>query len=76
MEVLDIFEELISDDEENLDAINIIENPRSRRVFKPRIDNMNLWLDHEFINRFRISKASVEELLQQIGNHLRRNTNQ
>lgn len=63
-EILELFEEIYSDDEE--DFINIIEMPRNLRNFKVRPNQMEQWSDTEFLNRFRLSKDSVENLLQQI----------
>lgn len=68
--------DFLSDDEDDLDIIDIVENPRRPRMFRPRIENMDIWVDTEFIARFRVSKASVELIVQAIGLHLQRNTEQ
>lgn len=49
-----------------VEIINIIN--RERKVYAPRphINNYELWDDKEFIQRFRLSKNSVQELLLQI----------
>lgn len=70
----DVFEELLTDDEDDL--INFVEAPRRDRQFRDRPDHFNLWNDQEFVTRFRISKRSVENLLEQIGHFLERPTNQ
>nr|XP_023027599.1 putative nuclease HARBI1 [Leptinotarsa decemlineata] len=63
---MDIFEDVLFEKE----------NPRRPRLFLPRIDTMDIWINQEFINRFRMSKASVGVLIQEIGLNLHRNTPQ
>ncbi|KAB0804445.1 hypothetical protein PPYR_01415 [Photinus pyralis] len=73
-DIYDIFHDLISDDEENF--VDLVEAPRNIRTFRVRPNHMEMWNNQEFINRFRISKGSVEILLQEIGQHLEHPTNQ
>lgn len=63
MDILNIFEDLLSDDEE---IVNVIERPRRPRMFRQRRDHFHEWNDMEFINRFRISKDSTLSVLDQI----------
>lgn len=52
--------EFFENDEENE---NLNEHERNRhinpRIYRPRIDHLNIWNDEEFLCRFRLSKNSV-----------------
>lgn len=63
MDIFEIFEDILSDDEE---VIQILEEPRQRKVFRNRPDHMNQWGEQEFIDRFRISKDSAMRILHEI----------
>lgn len=75
-EIIDLVDQIISDDEDNMDAINIVEAPRRLREFKNRPNHLEDWDDEQFIHRFRLSKMTVEMLFWQIEERLQRPTNQ
>nr|CAH7729137.1 unnamed protein product [Callosobruchus chinensis] len=57
----------MSDDEDFVEAIEILRNARRRRKrYRDRIDHFLLWNDDEFIRRFRLSKQGVRFVVNQI----------
>ncbi|KAB0804518.1 hypothetical protein PPYR_01488 [Photinus pyralis] len=62
-EIFDIFEELMSDDEE---IINFVERPRRRKQFRQRKNHFEEWDDEAFLDRFRLSKDCILAILEQI----------
>lgn len=74
-EILDVFDEIMDDDNDFEDVINIVEPQRDPRVFHVRI-GINDFTEDQFLERFRISKQSAQFILNHIGNLLERNTEQ
>lgn len=62
-DIAEIFQDILSDDEEMID---IIERPRRPKTYRNRVDNFHKWDNIEFLNRFRITKECVTEILVQI----------
>nr|CAH7737744.1 unnamed protein product [Callosobruchus chinensis] len=57
----------MSDDEDFVEAIEILRNARRRRKrYRDRIDHFLLWNDDDFIRRFRLSKQGVRFVVNQI----------
>jgi hypothetical protein len=56
-----------SDDER---FMNLAAQGRRPKNVRPRIENFNVWNDDEFFVRFRLTKATVLHLLQQIEHNL------
>jgi len=57
------------DDEFNNLAL-LLYFPRRLRVFRPRLDHFTYWKDDEFFNRFRLSKNTVNFLVDFIGDRI------
>lgn len=72
MDILNIFDDLLSDNEE---MVNVIERPRRPRMFRQRRDHFNGWNNIEFVNRFRISKDSALSVLHRIQAQIAHPTN-
>lgn len=68
--LVEIFQDLVSDDEE---IIAVIERPCRPKVYRNRI---NQWDNKEFLNRFRITKESGTKVLEQIEGLIAHTTNQ
>lgn len=62
-DIVEIFQDLLSDDEE---IVEVVERPRRPKVYRNRIDHFNQWDNKEFLNRFRITKESVTQVLGHI----------
>lgn len=58
------------DDEEFDDLAILIAFPRQQRVFRPRTDHFNWWRDHEFFDRFQLSKYTVRFLVDLISDRI------
>lgn len=58
--------EELTDDEDFFELVQMILNPRCKRIIRRRPDNFNMWRDEEFIARFRLSKVAFEYILNQI----------
>lgn len=71
---MDIFEDfdLINDPD-----MELVEDgdPNREYVIRPRIDHFTHWNDSEFFNRFRLSKPTVEFILQNIVEEIQNPTN-
>ncbi|KAI4465993.1 hypothetical protein MML48_3g00015527 [Holotrichia oblita] len=63
-------EEQILLDADLLQLVQLVNPDRKPYTVRPRTDNMNVWDDNEFVRRFRLSKASVRNILQQIEQQL------
>ncbi|KAJ8968229.1 hypothetical protein NQ314_002397 [Rhamnusium bicolor] len=57
---------ILSDDEDMIDLINIIDHPRAPRQFRNRENQFGKWNDVEFFQRFRVSKDTVNFVLENI----------
>lgn len=69
--LLDFFNDIFDDlDEHEGEGMGIMRLPRI--VPRDRSDPMAYLTDREFVQRFRLSKAGVRDLLQEIRPHLRR----
>lgn len=73
--IIDEEEETVMDN----DLVNIVNfiNPdrKAYNTRKPSIDNMTRWDDKEFIRRYRVSKMTVNTILEQISDQLESKTN-
>lgn len=70
---MDIFEDLELLYDPVLELIDDVIPDRGYGL-RPRTDHFNKWNDDEFYNRFRLSKPTVEFILQQIGRDLQNRT--
>lgn len=58
----------LTDDEDMLELIDVIDRQRSRKTFREREDHFTKWNDLEFVSRFRLSKNGVRFVLDRIEN--------
>lgn len=72
MDIWDDFE-LFNDPDADDDLIEHVNYERAYNV-RARIDHYNHWNDSEFFNRFRLSKATVTLILNEINENLRNRT--
>lgn len=66
-DILELLEVFSTDDE---DTIQCIERPRSSRFKDRALNHFDEWSDFEFLQRFRLSKKSVNIILRKIGNKI------
>ena len=59
---------LFDDDNENDDEV--IAMQRRPKIFYERVNYLELYDDHDFINRFRLSKATFNTILRLIENEI------
>lgn len=57
---------LFDDENESDDDVVIIGMQRRPRIFYERVNYLELYDDHDFVNRFRISKATFSVILRLI----------
>ena len=65
--------DIISDEDEY--NIEDFPKPRKKKVFRNRMEDLEMWDDDEFFMRFRLKKTTVKELLFKIEFHLKSKTN-
>lgn len=58
--------EILTDDEDIIELINIIDHPRAPRQFRNRENHFEKWNDMEFLTRFHSSKNSIHFILEKI----------
>jgi len=63
-------------DEDNANDDEVIAMQRQPRIFYERVNYLELYDDHDFINRFRLSKATFNTILRLIENEILRNNTQ
>lgn len=63
-DIFDVFEEILMNDGEDLAVF--VERPLQQRIFRERPDHFQIWDNTEFLNRFRLSRETVQYLLHQI----------
>ncbi|KAI4462287.1 dde superfamily endonuclease [Holotrichia oblita] len=68
----DIYEQL-TDDEDFVELIRIVENRRAPKPFMQRRDHFNIWTEQEF-RRYRLSKDTVRFVIHEILNKIANNT--
>lgn len=58
----------LTDDEDFAEFINITEENirRKSRVFRDRPNHFEKWSDDEFFDRFRLTKPTVQDILNQL----------
>lgn len=57
----------LTDDEDFLELVNILqEGPRRRRVFRIRQNHFLQWNEQQFLMRFRLSKQTFRFILSEI----------
>lgn len=66
----------LTDDEDFLELFDIIENPRMPRTYKKRPNNFLIWNDTQFLQRFRLSKNTVQMLIDEIREDIKNATAQ
>lgn len=57
---------VLTDDEDLLELIDMVERRRRRKIFRQRENHFQKWRDNEFVRRFRFSKDGVQFLLNQV----------
>ena len=72
MDVFEDYEDI--DDQEILDIVDFINPERRQYTIRERVNHFDKWDDKEFSRRFRLSKETVTQLLQQIEPQLRHRT--
>ena len=55
--------------------LKIFRNHEKKKVFRNRMEDLEMWDDDEFFMRFRLKKTTVKELLFKIEFHLKSKTN-
>jgi len=68
-----IGEDSDSDFEDDIEAFNVC--VRKYKSFQPRIDYFNLLDEVEFVKRFRLTKSTVERVLNELVDQLKHPTN-
>ncbi|KAJ8978496.1 hypothetical protein NQ317_009124 [Molorchus minor] len=64
-----LFEVVSEDDEEIADYLRHI-NPRRLHVVRERPNHFLDWDDHDFFNRFRLSKPTAERIIHEIAENI------
>lgn len=59
-----MYRRIIFDNEDDMDDEEIIAMQRRPRIFYERVNFIELYDDHDFINRFRISKDTFATVLR------------
>lgn len=67
--------DILIDDEDFLELIEIVQHPRRPRVYRERINHFECWRDHEFIQRFRLSKETIRFVTDCISDEIACKTN-
>lgn len=57
-------------DEDNANDDEVIAMQRRPRIFYERVNYLELYDDHDFINRFRLSKSTFNTILRLIENEI------
>lgn len=57
-------------DDENANDDEVIAMQRRPKIFYKRVNYLELYDDHDFINRFRVSKATFKSILRSIENEI------
>lgn len=57
-------------DEDNANDDEVIAMQRRPRIFYERVNYLELYDDHDFINRFRLSKSTFSTILRLIENEI------
>lgn len=65
----------LTDDEDFLEVIEIVRHPRRPQVYRERPNHFEKWRDHEFMQRFRISKDSVRFVVDCVSEEIASKTN-
>lgn len=59
------FYENLTDDEDFLGLVNAM-NARRPRTFRERPDQFTRWTDNEFLQRFRLTKNTVANIIESV----------
>lgn len=57
-------------DHENANDDEVIALQRRPKIFYERVNYLEMYDDHDFINRFRVSKATFKSILRSIENEI------
>lgn len=67
----DLQELELTDDEDFLELVELELFPRAVRNFRQRENHFLKWNNDEFVSRFRLSKETVQFIIQEIGENIR-----
>lgn len=56
----------LTDDEDFLELIDNVQNPRCRQTYRERSNHFTKWNDRDFKFRFRLSKQAVQMVIDEI----------